>query len=196
MPEKTKNQQAEYNISALREEIRESEKVRMDFLKYKLIAVGTIGSIGLGFSKNGNIIILSLIPLVCLFVDILCYHNNLRIFVIASFLKKKKDPYEKFVADLFVKSVEAGKSDCYVFKLEDYALLWSTLIVSLLIFFIGIIKLALLDESICSCDFKELLFGKQSSYFYLIISSLIGIISTIIINRDYKKRKKFIFGDS
>lgn len=96
-------------MAALRSEIVESEKARIDLLKYKLIAIAALGSIGLGRgggqSNNGAPLIhatyiLNIIPLVCLYVDLLCHHNTMRILVIGQFLKAKGCDYENFISDV------------------------------------------------------------------------------------------------
>jgi hypothetical protein len=65
----------------LRNEVIESQKARTDLFKGKIILVAAIGAAGLGIGnttgKNYNL--LCLIPLVCVYVDILCSHMNLRI---------------------------------------------------------------------------------------------------------------------
>lgn len=88
-------------IPVLRNEIVESEKARIDFLKYKLIVVGAIGVVGLGLKDQAPYpLVLMLIPLCCLYVDILCYHNTLRILVIGQFLSQNGCPYEKFIGSI------------------------------------------------------------------------------------------------
>lgn len=80
-------------INKLRDEIIEAEKSRVDLLKWKFISIAALGSIALGVGvKNPSEIIsqeatLCLIPLVCVYVDLLCKHLNLRILVISEFIK-------------------------------------------------------------------------------------------------------------
>ena len=45
----------ENEVASLRAEIIESEKARIDLLKYKLVVVASLAAIGLGFSeRNAN----------------------------------------------------------------------------------------------------------------------------------------------
>ena len=79
----------------LRDEIVESQKARVDLLKWKMILVATLGAVALGFERaaSGSIpsfsheYLLCLIPLVCLYADILCSHQNLRMMVIGRYLQ-------------------------------------------------------------------------------------------------------------
>jgi len=81
----------------LRDEIVESQKVRSDLFKWKILLVATLGAIALGFSSEpanaasvpsfDHLYLLCLIPLVGLYVDILCSHLNLRILVIGRYFQ-------------------------------------------------------------------------------------------------------------
>jgi len=137
-------------ISPLRSEIVESEKARMDFLKWKLIAVAALGAIGLGFSKQdgypliASAYVLCIIPFVCAYVDLLCYHNDIRILVIGKFLSHTGDPYEKYVEALGDTWKQKGseqkeKGVEYFFEIENFVLFYSSVFLSLLIGVLGII---------------------------------------------------------
>src|ERR1700736_1282309 len=97
----------------LRTEIIEAQKARSDLFKWKIILVATLGAVALGLgpppagsaaSRFSNDYLLCIIPFVCLYVDILCSHMNLRMLVIGHYLRlahlKRKDPndaeYEDF----------------------------------------------------------------------------------------------------
>lgn len=84
----------------LRDEIVESQKARADLFKWKIILVATLGALALGLESDpqkagapandpsfSHEYLLCLIPLVCLYVDILCSHLNLRIMVIGRYLQ-------------------------------------------------------------------------------------------------------------
>ena len=83
----------EKDLVSLRTEIVECLKARIDLLKYKLLIIAILGSIGLGLTDKINVekavvapvYVLCVIPFACIFVDSLCMHNNLRILVIAKF---------------------------------------------------------------------------------------------------------------
>jgi len=84
----------------LRDEIIESQKARADLFKWKIILVAAIGAavLGVGDPLAGKTAgpddlvskreyLLCLVPLVCVYTDILCAHMNLRIRVIGQFLR-------------------------------------------------------------------------------------------------------------
>ena len=124
-------------MPALRDEIIEAEKARSDLLKWKLIIVSGLGGAGLGFTgKNsvpGVLYVLLLIPAVCLYVDLMCRHLTLRMMVVGTFLRLKgrdeEGEYERFVAETRGKK----RKRLNVFALEDWALEWSTIVLSLLV---------------------------------------------------------------
>jgi hypothetical protein len=79
-------------VESLRKEVIESEKLRANLLRWKLILVAAIGGVGLGLSETelDNTILptpllICLIPFVGVYVDLLARHLNLRILAIAQF---------------------------------------------------------------------------------------------------------------
>ena len=89
----------------LRDEIIESQKARADLFKWKIILVAAIGAAvfdvgdplasgkAAGQAGQDDIVskreyLLCLVPLVCVYTDILCAHMNLRIRVIGQFLRE------------------------------------------------------------------------------------------------------------
>src|SRR5215831_2425030 len=126
-------------MSSLRKEIVEAQKVRSEILKWKLILVAALGAVGLGFSNPNTIVpnaylVLLLIPLVCFYVDLLCRHMSLRIIVIGAFLRfrsKEEDAaYESFVSEARAKGA---------FAFEEWALDWSTVVLSVLVGLVGLV---------------------------------------------------------
>ncbi len=124
-------------IDKLRDEIIESEKARTDFLKWKLILVAAIGGAGLGIGLSEKacskpVALLALIPFVSLYVDAVCFHNQLRIMAIAKFLRTKLPATE--LARQYEQYCTDHRSH---FSLEHVALLATTLFLSILVFSIG-----------------------------------------------------------
>mgnify|MGYP001794282614 FL=1 len=89
-------------LGALREEIIDAHRGRAELLKWKLILVAALGTVGLGFNvepwKRADItmepekvlstyLLLCLIPLICVYVDSLCQHLYLRTIVIGTFFR-------------------------------------------------------------------------------------------------------------
>jgi hypothetical protein len=234
-------------MAALRSEIVESEKARIDLLKYKLIAIAALGSIGLGLgggqSNNGAPLIhatyiLNIIPLVCLYVDLLCHHNTMRILVIGQFLKAKGCDYENFISDVGntlsniglylyrkrksgsrVKFEEIGRRYSgkyvplwlmydanasapetstekknkafssgigYFFELEDWALQWSTIFVSLLMCIIALCKIYPVSVSIRDMKLFD-------PYFILGYAGILGIILSLSSYKYFDKHRKALF---
>ena len=140
------------NIVELRGEILEAEKSRYDLLKWKLVLVSGLGAAGLGIGAKASDdfpyldYLLCLIPLVCIYVDVLCLHMNLRIMVIGGFLRCSSPAdstvkkYEEFANRMRRLPQDAeGKKEkekLYgknAFALEDWALSWSTVVLSVLV---------------------------------------------------------------
>ncbi len=116
-------------LSALREEIRSAQNVRTDLMKWKLVAIGALGAAAFGVESGGKghfLLILCVIPLLCGYIDLVCYHLDLKTQVIGGFFLEKKDAYEVHVARQLDK-----------FKLETGALWLSSVIVSLIVGMLG-----------------------------------------------------------
>jgi hypothetical protein len=83
-------------MEGLRDEILQSEGVRSDLLKWKLALAGILGAAGLGFSGSEDLrhadLVLCAIPPVCVYVDLLCLHLNLKMLVIGTFLRTMPPP--------------------------------------------------------------------------------------------------------
>jgi hypothetical protein len=64
-----------------------------DLLKWKLVLVAAIGTVGLGLTESevGHPIVLIGIPLICAYVDLLCRHLTLRIHVIGNFIRSRPE---------------------------------------------------------------------------------------------------------
>jgi hypothetical protein len=79
-------------VESLREEILQSETVRSDLLKWKLALAGALGAAGLGFAGSDDLrhadLVFCAIPPVCVYVDLLSLHLNLKMLVIGTFLRQ------------------------------------------------------------------------------------------------------------
>ncbi|UCG47976.1 MAG: hypothetical protein JSU94_21160 [Phycisphaerales bacterium] len=98
-------------MEILRQELIETQKVRSELIKWKLLLVSALGAAGLGFAKTDSKInaevLLCCIPLVCAYVDVQYDNLLLRIRGIATFLREIGPKigvapglveYEKFMA--------------------------------------------------------------------------------------------------
>lgn len=113
----------------LRAEIVESQKFIVDLEKWKLILVAALGAAGLGVipgSQSRVPVLLGLIPIVCVYVDVLVYHNGLRMRLISRFLQGGSHE------DRFSREYEAFcEKNRRVFPLEEYVLFATTLLLSI-----------------------------------------------------------------
>lgn len=114
----------------LPEEILESQKMRSELLRWKLILCAALGAAGFGLSSGSSsspIALLALIPLACVYVDLLCTNINLRMILIGRYFSANGDPYESFV-----------EKHRIVFCLEDWALYGSTYALSAILILLAI----------------------------------------------------------
>jgi len=174
--------------ASLRQEILESQKARMDFLKFKLVAIAVLGAAALGLQGTesaGSLgedidFILCILPFVCIYVDFICYHNNIRVFIIAQYLQQSGDEYETFL-----KQLSSGKSQKkgtdYYFKLEDFVIFYTSLFVAFLIIIYGLVKY---KPAISGFDIS---LGNKLPYF--LISGVIGFVIPFISKYMYEKRR-------
>jgi hypothetical protein len=170
--------------ASLREEVMQSQQARIDLLKYKLVATAALGAVGLGFNafevNNFKIdpdYVLCIIPFLCIYVDLLCWHNNLRIFVIARFLDYHNDSYENYLSKMGQSTPR--KKAGYFFELEDFALHWSSIVVSLLLFCYGCYFLGAQQPTVQGCAF--------------IAVGVAGITVSRLIQKSYTKHLDVLF---
>jgi hypothetical protein len=167
-------------MEAFKNEIVEAEKGRTDLLKWKLILVAALGTIGLGLSNLSSTakpilslhLTLCLIPLVCLYVDLLCKHLQMRILVISKFFQIHIDTNNTDETPCFNSYESFCEQVRSVFTLEDWAQQWSTQFLSVLIRVAArILKLPKTDSLV------------------LVFSGMCGIILTILIDIAYENKK-------
>jgi hypothetical protein len=130
----------------LRDEIIETQRSQSDLTKWKLILIAGIMAATYkvipGIEGLQEPLPLALIPLVCMFVDIVCFHLGLRILTIARFFRCR--PLDKTLKDPNLenaKRVQEYENYCRSnrlgFAMEGYALLLVTLLLSFGVFLVG-----------------------------------------------------------
>jgi phosphorylase kinase alpha/beta subunit len=128
--EEQKTKDALERSSKLPEEIFGAHEARADFLKWKLVLVAALGAAGLGIGdkfEQGRLL-LALIPLVCIYADLLCTNLKVRVIVIGSFYSSfRGDGYERF-----------AQRNRKVFDTEAWALHYSTYVVCIILTGIGL----------------------------------------------------------
>jgi hypothetical protein len=132
----------------LRDEILQAQRARSDLLKWKLVLVGTLGSVGLGLAGSRRVshadLVLCAVPLVSAYVDLLACHLSIRIRVIGAYIRGRSgdQSYESFVEHVRVlklaQRTSTRRKGVSAFDLEDWAIWWSTGFLSLSVLVYGI----------------------------------------------------------
>ncbi|VTR70562.1 Glycoside hydrolase 15-related protein (modular protein) [Desulfosarcina cetonica] len=118
-------------INKLPDEILNAQSAGVDYLKWKLILVAGLGAAALGSGGNKPFyLLLALIPLVCIYVDLLCAGLSVRMIAIGRFYANVHgDSYECF-----------ARHNKMVFRSEDWAQRWSTYAICLAVGGIGLLR--------------------------------------------------------
>lgn len=126
-------------MTSFLDELLETQKSRNDLMKWKLVVVSALGAAGLGFVENKSglnlHLIIIMIPIACVYIDLLCRNLSVRRKRIIYFMADLKD--DNFETDIkyaqFYRNIkkESGRS------LESFAVLWSTILISLGVILIG-----------------------------------------------------------
>lgn len=192
-------------IEAFRTEIIEATKSRMELIKLKPILVAALGSVGLGIGNSSQKpqpilslhLLLCLIPFVCVYVDLLCNHIQIRILNISEFFQaydaydfkvyhnkndnkqsSKIEQSEEMKRKIFL--IQEYERYCdrnrnyNIFSLEDWVLRWSTIFLSTLLALTGLFS--------GIQGFEKVAF---------LVSGIFGICLTALIDiiMDFNKRK-------
>ena len=171
-------------MQTLRDEILQTQQTRSDLLKWKLVIAGALGSVGLGFAgaedsaKNADLVLCA-VPPVCVYVDLLSRHLSLRILVIGTFMRSHGGQYG--ASELAAYEAHAqharklGRVPWYLplrnvsaFALEDWAVSWSTIVLS-----IGVLGYGVVGDP----GFRE----------PFIASGLIGLVVTVFAMSVYRR---------
>jgi len=80
-------------MNSLLTELHDAQRARNDLLKWKLIVVAALGGAGLGLSQASISprapLALALIPLTCVYVDLLCRNLSIRTKTISAFMARE-----------------------------------------------------------------------------------------------------------
>lgn len=124
--------------AAIFAEMLASQKSRDELMKWKLIVISSVGAVGLGIFENKNVttlqLVLVVIPVACVYIDMLCRYLSLRTKRINSFistLAENNDIDIKYAKYYLAVRRNSGRT------LESYVLFWSTIFISVSISFIG-----------------------------------------------------------
>ena len=169
-------------MDKLREDIIQALNARNDLMKWKFIAVFAIGVLGLGLGKDAKAPVphlLSLIPFVCVYVDLICRHLKLRILVISEFMKRNDTSWNAKYEEFCTQNRSA-------FSLESWSLEYSTIFISLII--LGFALFPVLPE-IVSAALQLSIPKLQLENISIFFSSILGIILTLIIEKKEEGEK-------
>jgi hypothetical protein len=184
----------------LRNEIVSSEQARIDLLKYKLLTIAVLGAVGLGVGpgavESGKysvelqpVYVLCIIPFACNFIDLICWHNTIRILIIARFLISIGDPYERFInalgdkADGLQTGKKARKGPKFFFELEDLALQWSSILLSALLAIFGLFRIG---------RYRLFHLDVHKDWAFLVVG-VIGVGLSVTIHKMYSYRVDILF---
>jgi hypothetical protein len=168
-------------LEAFRNEIIEAEKGRMDLLKWKVLLIAGIGAVGLGFSSSEKEVIpvisrhllICIIPLVCVYVDSLCQHLQIRILVISEFFQHYQDQSKDKEMMSFQEYEEFCNKVRPVFYLEDWTQQWATFACSFITLLVSL---------------KLLWTGAWMEAIAFFVSGVVGIGLTIRLNLLQKQK--------
>jgi hypothetical protein len=177
-------------MSEFRTEIVETSKSRTEFLKWKLIGAAGLGAVGLGLTEHagaGGYLVLALIPFVCFYVDMICRHISLRILVIGRFLRLPQAGEQAAYEEFAQLSRNEG-----VFGFEDLALVWSTVLLSGLVFLMGLLRVApgsaatAADSILVWADGRQIQVAALAPPLFM-VSGLLGAALTTVNHITYKR---------
>ena len=170
-------------MDTLRSEIMQAHEARSELLKWKLVIVGAIGSVGLGLAgaktSNHADLVLAAVPLVCIYVDLLCMNLNIRMLVIASWMRKVETENPEQLALRNYERFVDGFRDA--FALEDWAIDSATRVLSLAVGLYGV--------------FGAIYGGASAAVSIAFIGSgVIGLLSSVAATVAYRKRRAALRG--
>ncbi len=117
----------------LRDEILESQRASAEMSKWKLVGAAGLFAMGLGLSDGPkhSLIVIAAIPLVCLYVDIVCTQHWVRIVIIGSYLRRMGSAFREY--EMVVERARARQ----LYHLENWARLYTTGAILTAVFAIG-----------------------------------------------------------
>jgi uncharacterized membrane protein len=163
--------------AAIFAELLSSQKSRDELMKWKLIVISTLGAAGLGLFESKRFenlhLILAVIPVACVYVDMLCRYLSLRtkrINYFISTLTESNDIDIKYAKFYLSVRNKAGQT------LESYALIWSTIFISCIIVITGFLTK---NNTLIRFSFT--------------ISGILCIVFSFLVEMRYKYEKGVIY---
>ena len=166
-------------IISLRAESIAAQTMRFDLAKFKLVTTAVLGSIAIGAGTTSGTekfpYIMGLIPLVCIYIDLIADSKQIQILVIGAFLKTEKagifSRYEKYCSDL------RSRKDIFI---DSYAFYFSTMVLCIAISLFGVGQLFLIEDYV------------RAEVLIEIVSGLSGIVLSTLLNLRTKVRTDYL----
>lgn len=132
-------------VIALRSESLAAQSMRFDLAKFKLVTTAVLGSLVIGAGATASTrqipYVIGLIPIVCIYIDLIANAKQIQVLVIGKFLQKSNlgifSEYESFCSEL--------RNSKRVF-LDSYAFHFSTVLICVSIAAYGLGKLIFLSN--------------------------------------------------
>jgi len=156
----------------LRDELLALQASHRDLLKWKLLVVGSIFAIGFGFAgtvQEMSAIVLFAAPFVCIYCDLLCRDYDLRIALIATFLRRHETPYSSY--ERFLATPEIAGTNCWTFR--KYGIIGASVVVDVIV--LGYSGILAFNVGVCG----------NFTWFLLAISAVAGAILSFVIQGVY-----------
>jgi len=166
-------------IISLRAESIAAQTMRFDLAKFKLVTTAVLGSIAIGAGTTSGTekfpYIMGLIPLVCIYIDLIADSKQIQILVIGAFLKTEKagifSRYEKYCSNL------RSRKDIFI---DSYAFYFSTMVLCIAISLFGVGQLFLIEDYV------------RAEVLIEIVSGLSGIVLSTLLNLRTKVRTDYL----
>ena len=161
-------------IISLRAESISAQTMRFDLAKFKLVTTAVLGSLAIGAGATAGTeklpYVMGLIPLVCIYIDLIADSKQIQIMVIGAFLKTEKaglfTRYEKFCSDL------RTRKNVFI---DSYAFYFSTMVLCIAIALYGFGQVMFFENYVR----VEVLIEIISGVIGIILSTLLNIRTTI-----------------
>ncbi len=164
----------------LRSELVEAQKARTEFIRWKLVLVASIGSVGLGLTGSKLAprpeLVMCCIPFVCVYVDTMCRHLSLRVQVIGNFLRgNDKDGPILAAYETFVHKTREMATQHLSIKVNAFGL-----------------QRVLIPLSSTMINLFVLQYGLKTSISLIFWSAVVGLLSTLLVEISYYIRQEAI----
>ncbi len=162
-------------MTQVESEFMECTKAKSEILKWKLLVVGALAAVGFGLDKETNSAwALCLIPILCLYVDLVYRNLCLRIQTIESFIVSMRNEKELETTRAFIVFHQNNMRDINDMSLEAGALVGSSVLFNFIVFLSPFVI-----KDFC---------GIPNLPISLHATGLIGVIAALLLESWYRHR--------